>query len=143
MPDLEEHDGTLLRRAVLEHSLAEPRRRHYPPVLHVGVPGQRTWTFPAGLAQEPPGPTDHALRTDVVAALLARARTSTPAPLVWLTRPGPLHVQDVDAAWLAAARAASAEAGAPLAMVVVNRTGWRDPRTGTGRTWARLRRTPR
>jgi hypothetical protein len=48
-------------------------------------------------------------------------------------------VQDVDARWLAAARASYAEAGLPLTFVVVNRRGWRDPRSGLGRTWARVR----
>ena len=84
------------------------------------------------------GPLDHALRTDVVAAMLARVRAE-PAPLVWITRPGDLCLQDVDAVWLAAARAATAEAGRALTLVVVTRQGWWDPRSGATRTWRRLR----
>ena len=58
---------------------------------------------------------------------------------MWLTRSGGLELQDVDARWLAATRAAYDEARAPLAFVVVNRRGWRDPRSGLSRTWVRLR----
>ncbi len=54
-------------------------------------------------------------------------------------RLGDLALQDVDLAWLAAARAAYAEAELPLVMVVVSRTAWRDPRSGVGRSWRRLR----
>ena len=95
-----------LRRAALDHALAE-RRRHFTPALHVGTPGGPQ----AVLALEPDERLDHALRTDVVAALLSGPPASGPDPLVWLTRPGDLELQDLDAAWLAAARAASAEAG--------------------------------
>jgi hypothetical protein len=84
------------------------------------------------------GRTDIGLRTDVVAALRVRAGRR-PDQLVWLARSGGLELQDADAEWLAAARAAYAEAEAPLAFVVVNRLGWRDPRSGVGRTWARVR----
>jgi hypothetical protein len=59
--------------------------------------------------------------------------------MVWLTRAGPLDLQDVDAAWLAAARIATAEAGVSLTMVVVTRHGWLDPRSGVRREWKRLR----
>jgi hypothetical protein len=58
---------------------------------------------------------------------------------VWLTRPGELALHDLDVAWLSAAASAYAEAGADLTMVVVNRRGWRDPRSGAGQTWVRLR----
>ena len=122
-----------LRRAVLEHALSE-RRRIFAPLLHVGAPGGPQALFAPGR----PADTDHALRTDVVAALLRRTAGTEPR-LVWLTRPGDLALQDVDAAWLAATRAAGAEAGLPLTMVVVTRHGWRDPRSGAGRTWKRLR----
>jgi hypothetical protein len=124
-----------LRRAALDHALSE-RRRHFTPALHVGTPGGPQ----AVLALEPDTRLDHTLRTDVVAALLVRAAREGAGSLVWLTRPGGLELQDLDAAWLAAARAASAEAGAPLTLVVVNRHGWRDPRSGLARTWTRLRR---
>lgn len=122
----------LLRQAVLEHAASE-RRRVYPPVLHVGAPGQRV----ASLVLEMSEPTDPGLRADVVAAL--RVRAGGADGLVWLTRAGCLDLQDVDARWLSAARTAYDEAGAPLAFVVVNRRGWRDPRSGLGRTWARVR----
>ena len=59
--------------------------------------------------------------------------------MVWLTRAGDLDLQDVDAAWLSAARAAGAEAGIDLTLVVVTRRGWSDPRSGVSREWKRLR----
>jgi hypothetical protein len=124
--------GRLLRRAVLDHCASE-RRRVHPPLLHVGVPGSAESVFSDG------EPTDHGLRCDIVAAMLRRTRTTSTPPLVWVTRAGALDLQDVDARWLATARAAYAEAGVPLVMVVVNRHGWRDPRSGAGRQWARLR----
>ena len=132
----------LLRRATLDHATTE-RRRWFPPRVHVGVPGGSARVHAVRAEDR----TDHALRTDVLAAMLAavpagvvrgdegRRRT----PLVWLTRPGELDLQDVDAEWLAAALAAGAEAGRDLTMVVVNRHGWRDPRSGLSRTWVRLR----
>lgn len=122
-----------LRRAVLEHAGSE-RRRIFAPLLHVGTPGGPQALFATG----PLPATDHALRTDVMAALLRRT-SAIDGRLVWLTRPGDLELQDLDAAWLAAARAAGAEAGVPVTMVVVTRHGWRDPRSGAGRTWKRLR----
>jgi hypothetical protein len=122
-----------LRRAVLEHAGSE-RRRIFAPLLHVGTPGGPQALFAPG----PLPATDHALRTDVMAALLRRT-SAIDGRLVWLTRPGDLELQDLDAAWLAAARAAGAEAGVPVTMVVVTRHGWRDPRSGAGRTWKRLR----
>ena len=124
----------LLRRAVLEHAVAE-HRPHHLPILHVGTPGGAEWVHPV----RPDEPTDHALRADVVAALARRCGHGG-APLVWLTRPGELEVQDVDAAWLAAACQAYGEAGLPLAFVAVNRHGWLDPRSGLTRRWVRLRR---
>lgn len=125
--------AALLRRAVLDHATSEPRRS-YPARLHIGIPGgsQRV------LALEPAS-IDHSLRTDVVAAMLSRAPSGA-EPVVWLTRPGLLDLQDLDAQWLAAALAACGEAGRPLTMVVVNRHAWRDPRSGTEREWKRLRR---
>ena len=122
----------VLRRAVLNHCAAEPRRVH-PPLLHVGVPGAAEALF-ADVE-----PTDHGLRCDIVAAMLRRTRRGATTPLVWLTRTGDLDLQDVDVRWLASARAAYAEAGAMLLMVVVNRRGWRDPRSGARRDWVRLR----
>jgi hypothetical protein len=128
----------LLRRAVHEHAASERRRTRYPPVLHVGVPGGRVASLDLADAE----PTDPGLRTDLVAALRVRAGAA-PDHLVWLTRGGDLALQDVDAHWLAGARAAYDEAQAPLSFVVVNRRGWRDPRSGVGRTWARVRPSKR
>lgn len=126
----------LLRRAVLDHALSE-RRRHHVPRVHVGVPGGPEAVY----AEQPGEPHDHTLRTDVVAAMARRAGAGDlPAPLVWVTRAGDLELQDLDAEWLAAARAAYAEAAMPLVFVVANRHGWRDPRSGLTRTWVRLRR---
>lgn len=124
----------LLRRAVLDHVRSEHRRR-FAPVLHVGSPVGAQGVFAVG----PDERVDHALRTDVVAAMLRRTAVPGRAPLVWLTRSGDLDLEDVDAAWLAACRAAGAEAGLDPAVVVVTRRGWRDPRSGAGRTWQRLR----
>jgi hypothetical protein len=130
--------GVLLRQAVLDHKAPE-RRRVHPAVLHVGIPGGCV----VCLGIDEVEPSDQGLRTDVVAALRVRARHGATEghhePMVWLTRTGALELQDVDARWLAAARAAYDEAGAPLAFVVVNLHGWRDPRSGLSRTWARLR----
>jgi hypothetical protein len=128
------HTRALLRRAVHEHAAGELRRRCYPAVLHVGVPGGPVASLDLSEAE----PTDPGLRTDVVAALRVRAGV-TAGHLVWLTRPGGLELQDVDAQWLAGARAAYDEAQAALTFVVVNRRGWRDPRSGLGRSWARVR----
>lgn len=127
--------ATVLRRAALDHAGAE-RRRGFAPLLHVGFPGGAEEVF----AEAPGDPADHAIRADVVAAMLQRVRRSAGAvPLVWLTRAGPLELQDVDAAWLSAARTATAEAGVSLTMVVVTRHGWLDPRSLVRRQWKRLR----
>lgn len=127
--------ASVLRRAVLDHTVSE-RRRAYPPLLHVGVPGG----IEEVVAADPDDVLDHALRADIVAALLRRTRRPGFVPLLWLTRPGPLELQDVDAQWLGSARTASAEAGVGLTLVVVTRRGWSDPRTGVRREWQRLRR---
>ncbi|MDO9495137.1 MAG: hypothetical protein Q7J48_05505 [Nocardioides sp.] len=124
----------LLRKAVLDHATSE-RRRVFLPLLHVGIPGSVEAVF----AVRDDEPSDQALRCDVVAAMVRRTRRPGPVPMVWLTRAGELETQDVDAAWLASARAAYGELGLPLLMVLVNRHGWRDPRSGAGRTWRRLR----
>lgn len=127
----------VLRRAVLDQAVRE-RRRVYPPLLHVGWPGAHEEVF----AIEGDA-LDHALRQDIVAALLQAARRRAPVadaiPMLWLTRSGPLHVCDLDLEWLAAARGAAAEAGIALTLVVVNRHGWFDPRSGVRREWKRIR----
>lgn len=129
---------TVLRRAVADHAAREPRRV-YPPLLHVGWPGGPEDVFVVA----PDDELDHALRTDVVAALLHTSRRHAPVagavPMLWLTRSGPLEVGDLDLAWLAAARSAGAEAAVGLMLVVVTRQGWFDPRTGVRREWKRIR----
>jgi hypothetical protein len=127
----------LLRRAVVEHARTE-RRRVHPPALHLGTPGRRVARL--DLADLGPGHADPGLRADVVAALRVQARPLDADALVWLTRTGGLERQDVDGAWLLAARTAYAEAGvAPPLFVVVDRRGWRDPVSDAGRTWTRVR----
>lgn len=123
-----------LRLAVVEHVRALTGRS-VPPVLHVGRPGGGVRRF----AIPPDERTDHALRADVVAAMLGVRFVRAEPPWVWLGRGGDLALHDLDVAWLAAARTAFAEAGADLTMVVVTRRGWRDPRSGAGQTWVRLR----
>jgi len=128
-----------LRRAALAQARAEHRRR-FPYVVHAGDPGGAEEVLALAAGE----PDDHAIRTDVLASMLCRAgrrpgRHGHPAPLVWVTRPGPLELQDQDASWLAAARAAAGEAGVPLVFVVVTRDGWWDPRSGLRRVWRRLR----
>jgi hypothetical protein len=130
-------EQAMLRRAVLEH-VRSLRGRTVAPVVHVGVPGGPTRSWPIRRDE----PVDHALRADVVSAMVGLrppqdARVS--APWVWLTRGGELVLHDLDVQWLAAACTAYGEAGLELTMVVVNRRGWRDPRSGLSRTWVRLR----
>ncbi|WGL53930.1 hypothetical protein P5P86_08895 [Nocardioides sp. BP30] len=134
--------AVLLRRAVLEHATAERRRRHVP-ILHVGSPGRPHELF----AIVPGEVMDHALRTDIVAAMRRqdgrRAAGSPPderdSVLIWLTRSGDLDLQDVDVTWHAAARQACAEAGVELCFAVVNRRGWHLPASGVRREWSRPR----
>ena len=109
-------EQALLRRLVLEHKAGE-RRRHFP--------------------RDPADLLDHALRCDLLEALLKRGAAGP--VMTWLTRSGPLDVQDVDLAWLRVVVAVNGETGRALAYVVVTRDGWRDPRSGVGRTWRRLR----
>jgi len=123
-----------LRLAVLRFRATE-RRRSFSPVVHVGRPGGSNADF----VDLPEHRLDHALRTEVVAALLSRAQAVMRQPVLWLTRPGLLQVEDVDLRWYAAARAAYGEARVPLALVVVTRTGWYDPRSEARREWRRLR----
>jgi len=126
-------DATLLRlpRAAVRAHAASERRRRFAPVVHVGVPGVRELAAAAH-----PARSDHALRCDVLGAMLA---ATAGHHLVWLTRPGELSLHDVDAAWLSAALGAYAEAGRDLTWVVVTRRGWWDPRSGVRRTWQRIR----
>ena len=125
---------TALRLAVVRFKQQE-RRRGFPPVVHVGIPGGREVDF----VDLPQRGLDHALRTEVIAELVSRARTFVNWPIIWLTRPGSLDEHDADLAWFAPAQAAYGEAGVPLAMVVVTRAGWRNVSDGTRVEWSRLR----
>ena len=125
-------DEALLRHLVVQHKATE-RRHRFPAVLHLGGPGRPE----VGHVQESDADLDHALRCDVLEAMLRRA---TAGPLMtWLTRPGALAVQDIDLAWLRVVAAVNGETERSLPFVVVTREGWRDPRSGVGRTWQRLR----
>ncbi|KAA1429067.1 hypothetical protein [Nocardioides antri] len=122
----------LLRRAVLDHAVLE-QRRCYPPALHVGVPGVRSRRF------EVEEELDHAIRTDIVEAMLRPAVGKGVVPLLWLTRRGDAAPHDVDGRWSTAVQAAGGELGLALGLVVVTRRSWHDPRTGVCRTWKRIR----
>jgi hypothetical protein len=125
-------DLVLLRRLVLEHKAVE-RRRRFPAVLHVGGMGRPE----VGRVEESAAELDHALRCEVLEALL---RGAPDGPITtWLTRPGDLTVQDVDLAWLRAITTVNGQTGRSLPYLVVTREGWRDPATDVGRTWRRLR----
>jgi hypothetical protein len=121
--------ASLLRGAVLA-LVAGERRRHFPAVLHVGTPeggvsrvvDDQSW--------------DAGLRADVAGAVLHRAG---PAVTAWVTRPGDLVLQDVDAAWLGPLLRSAEENDVDLTYVVVTRHGWVDPRSGVRREWRRLR----
>jgi hypothetical protein len=134
-------DLVLLRRLVLEHKAAE-RRHRFPAVLHLGGPGRPEAGGIVGEhAGADAGRLDHALRCDVLEALLKRAtRTDPGRPLMtWLTRPGTLEVQDLDLEWLRAVARVNAETDRALPSLVVTRDGWRDPASGVERRWRRLR----
>jgi hypothetical protein len=129
-------EQALLRRLVLEHKAAE-RRQHFPPVLHLGGPGRPEVGRVVEDSRDPAEQLDHALRCDLLEAILKRGAAGP--VMTWLTRPGPLEVQDVDLAWLRVVVAVNGETRRALPYVVVTRDGWRDPRSGVGRTWRRLR----
>ena len=123
--------GVLLRRAVLDLATTE-HRRHVP-----AVAARRHARGPA-IARCADDPAwDHGLRTDLVGA--AAPCPATTRAWVWVTRSGPLALQDVDAAWLGPRWPRPPSAGSTLAFVVVTRHGWRDPRSGVGREWQRIR----
>lgn len=126
----------VLRHAVREHAAAEGRCQ-LPPALHVGIPGGRVRTF----ALPDDGPLDLALRTEAVEAMCRDHLAGDVVPLVWLTRTPEGHDVE-DLAWAAAVGCAGAELGVRLDLVVVTRRSWRDPRSGVGRQWTRLRRPP-
>lgn len=135
-----------LRRAVLRLR-ATSARDGFPSRLLLGVPGGTVVglvlptpvprPLPAGVA------TDHALRTDVVRALLDRWERSAPAglapPVLQLARSGSLELHDADLAWAAAGEAAYGSAGMVARTVVLTRQGWYAPRTDERQVWRRLR----
>lgn len=125
-------------RALVMELTVWGRTRRIPATISIGTPGgpRRSWAVDDV-------PADLGLHTEVVAALLARALAAEPAaptPACWLTRSGTITWHDLDAAWLAAARAAYAEAGVPLTFVVVTKTAWWDPRSDLAQQWRRPRR---
>ena len=130
---LELAERRLLRTAVLAFATAD-HRRHVPATLHVGFPGGVVTTV-----ADDPG-WDQGLRTEIVGAVL-RARRDP--PWVWVTRSGPLTLQDADAAWLGPTLAAAAEREVDVAYVVVTRHGWTDPRSGLRQEWKRIRQRSR
>ena len=79
---------------------------------------------------------DAGLRADIAGAALRAVDRATTA---WLTRPGGLVLQDVDAAWLGPLLRSAEENDVDLVYVVVTRHGWVDPRTGVRREWRRIR----
>jgi len=126
---------TMFRAAVLCFKETAPRGRA-PVTLHVGVPDQAF----ASHVVLPRQALDQALRTDIAAALLQRTSAQSPHRWGWLTRVGTLALHDADVVWSAAWYAACAEAEVDVPLMIVTRTGWRDPRTGVRREWSRLRR---
>lgn len=124
----------VLRLAVLEHATTE-HRRSFAPVLHVGLPERPSRHFEARSDEA----LDDALRVEVVEAMVRGPLEQSFVPLVWLTRPA-AEEADCDVAWLRAVRAAGAELGVALGLVVVTRHGWHDPATGVHRRWQRIRR---
>lgn len=128
--------GRVLRRAVADHARTEQRRR-FPPVLHAGFPGSSERT----LVLDPAWDLDEALRVDMVEAITRHHVAQEKVPLVWITRADcEEDTTGDDLAWAAAVRAAGAELGVALDLVVVTRHSWHDPRTGVGRRWQRVRR---
>ena len=118
------------------------RRARFPVTFHLGVLGGPCEAY--AVPPEDAEVLDAALRIDLAGRLLEAHRSRT-APagaevVVWLTRPGEPTPQDVDLAWMAATEVALTAAGAPAAdCYAITRSGWLDVRTGTSRTWTRLR----
>ena len=119
-----------LRQAVLALVTIE-RRHRFPAVLHVGTPGGAASSVPDDRTW------DAGLRADVAGALLRRVAGGTTT--AWVTRPGSLVLQDVDADWLGPLLRSADENDVELTYVVVTRHGWVDPRTGVHRVWKRIR----
>lgn len=136
-PGLHEPLPLLLRRvlrgAVHQHARTE-RRRRFPAVLHVGIPGGPDRTFEV----HPEEDLDLALRVEIVEAMARHSIETGAVPLVWLTRmAGDTDTEDL--AWAAAVGHAAGELGVRLDLVVITRRAWHDPRSGAGQSWARVR----
>lgn len=129
----------VFRAAVLSFKESAPRGRA-PMSLHVGVPDTANACHVVLPGQALGQALDQALRTDIAAGLLQRTAAQAPDRWGWLARVGSLALHDADVVWSAAWYAACAEGEVDVPFVVVTRTGWRDPRTGVGREWSRLRR---
>lgn len=129
-----------LRSVVLDHATTEHRRAFHP-TLHLSPIPATVGRVSCPLDRDEVW--DDALLADVVAALLRRLELPpvTDPFLAWVTRTGGLDLHDVDLASLRALRVATAEAGTgtDFHFVVVNRKAWRDPVTGVGQEWKRLR----
>ncbi|WP_408895603.1 hypothetical protein ACJ5H2_11885 [Nocardioides sp. R1-1] len=125
--------GRVLLRAVRAHAALEGRC-HLPPSLHVGIPGADVRSLELDTGEG----LDLALRTEMLEAMTRAHLAQSVVPLVWLTR-HPEGPDLEDLAWAAAAGQAGAELGVRLDLVVVTRRSWRDPRSGVGRSWTRLR----
>lgn len=126
-------ERTRWRAAVLD--LRSDVRRVFAPLLHAGTPGGLAATY--AVRSDPH--LDAGLRADLARVLIERTRRADAPAAFWLTRPGMLDLHDLDAQWLAAVVRACREAGVDDTFVVVTREGWRDPRSGAGCTWKRLR----
>lgn len=121
-------------------------RRQLPLRCFVGHPGGRDETHVAELEV----PSDRVVRALAPGALaglrtdlVERALDGLDDPrgaLCWVGRSGGLGVGDAELAWWAASRRGFARHDLePAAFCVLNRSGWLEPDTGRGRTWARLR----
>ena len=124
----------VLLRAVRDHAAVEGRRRPSP-TLHVGIPGSAVRTF----AVDAEDRLDLALRVEMVEAMCRADLDRGRVPLVWLTRRDDGSDTE-DHAWAAAIGQAGPELGVRLELVVITRRSWRDPRSGVGRRWTRLRK---
>ncbi len=125
----------LLREEVGRLRVRESRRV-FDLSVHVGELGGERDSFVVR-AQDVPV-IDAALRTDVVAALVAH--TENHVRTAWVVRPGLPVPHDLDFAWLSAATAGFGIHGRPLqGFYAITRAGWLDVRSGAHRTWKRLR----
>lgn len=83
--------------------------------------------------------TDAHLRMETALVLSDRARPRVAAPLLWLTRAGPLDPSELDSLWWSAVRATWEEQGLRPAFAVVTRQGWRLEPGDLRQEWRRLR----